>query len=106
MSKSKFTPGPWKINPINSLSIIDNSGNIFRELVCQTNGKERKEAFANSQLISAAPEMYEALQELLHLHSCEQEGISSGQPTYEEWMVAYQKGIAAIEKAEGSISNV
>ena len=35
--------------------------------------------------------MAEAAEELIHLHSCEQEGLSSGQPTPQQWIYAVDK---------------
>ena len=46
-------------------------------------------------------EMYEALSQLVHLHLCEQEGISSGMPTSEQWMEAVNKACDVLEKVEG-----
>lgn len=56
---------------------------------------------ANANLIAAAPKIFEALKKLLHLHSCEMEGLSSGQPTSADWMKAYDNGVSAILKAVG-----
>lgn len=53
----------------------------------------------NAKLAVASPILLEALQQLLHLHLCEQEGLSSGQPTFKDWMEAYDKGVEAINKA-------
>lgn len=36
-------------------------------------------------LIAAAPDILKSLKKLIHLHCCEQEGISSGMPTPKEW---------------------
>jgi hypothetical protein len=62
--ETKFTKGNWAIDPMNSLSIIDDSGDHFNGLICQTNGKGRDEAFANAKLIAAAPEMFKMLQNI------------------------------------------
>ena len=59
------------------------------------------ESEANARLISAAPEMLEALQNLVFLHSCEQEGIDSAMPTRGQWMEAVSKAEKAINKALG-----
>lgn len=59
------------------------------------------ESEANARLISAAPEMLEALQNLVFLHSCEQEGIDSAMPTRGQWMDAISKAEKAINKALG-----
>lgn len=44
----------------------------------------------------------EAAEQLLHLHMCEQEGLSSGQPTREQWLKAVDNLSAALAgEAEG-----
>ncbi len=57
------------------------------------------EALNNARLVEVAPEMYEALRWLLHLHS----GISKGgcgvPITQEEWKEALDSGKNALEKA-------
>jgi hypothetical protein len=42
-----------------------------------------------------------ALKELVHLHLCEQEGLSSGMPTKQQWLEAVDAASEAIRKAEG-----
>ena len=65
----KGTKGEWKINKSNEISIIDNSGDYFNELICQTNGKSGDERKANAKLIAAAPDLLEACNELIELLS-------------------------------------
>jgi hypothetical protein len=55
----------------------------------------------DAQLIAAAPDLLSALEHLVHLHMCEQEGISSGQPGAKDWLTAVDKASAAINKALG-----
>jgi len=98
----KGTKGDWKIGedyhelteiPLNTLNdnivVVDNGGQKI----------EREERQANAKLIAAAPELLKALQDLLHLHSCEMEGISYGQPTANQWMDAVNYGSEIINKA-------
>lgn len=54
---------------------------------------------ANAALVEAAPALLQALQNLVHLHSCEQEGLSSGQPTAGQWYYAVNEAEEAINKA-------
>jgi len=42
----------------------------------------------------------EALQNLVHLHMCEQEGIESGQPTSEQWFKAVEDAEEALRKEQ------
>lgn len=44
----------------------------------------------------------EAAKELLHLHSCEQEGLQSGKPTFEMWFNAVNKLSEAIAGDAGN----
>lgn len=41
-------------------------------------------------------EIREALEELVHLHGCEQEGLQSGRPTPEQWLNAINKAHDAL----------
>lgn len=70
--KPKFTPGPWEIASGSAYRVVwvefGADGKITDcELICDTanNAKTRTpENAANARLISAAPEMYEAMIEL------------------------------------------
>jgi hypothetical protein len=42
----------------------------------------------------------QALERLVHLHLCEQEGLSSGQPTPEMWMEAVNQASEALQTAQ------
>lgn len=56
-----------------------------------------------NNLISAAHDLLDALQKLVHLHLCEQEGISSGMPSKEQWIEAVDEATKAIQKAQGGM---
>lgn len=34
----KHTKAPWRVSKLNPISIIDDSGNIVKDLICQVNG--------------------------------------------------------------------
>jgi hypothetical protein len=55
----------------------------------------------DAKLIAAAPELLAALQNLVHLHMCEQGGLSSGQPSPADWFKAVDQASQAITKAIG-----
>ena len=40
----------------------------------------------------------EKIEHLLHLHACEQEGITSGQPTAQEWLTAVKEASEAVQE--------
>ena len=51
-----------------------------------------------SDIVKQATELHKALSELVHLHMCEQEGLSSGQPTPEMWFEAVEKASEVLNK--------
>ena len=61
----------------------------------------KKEAEANARLFAAAPELLEALEKLVFLHTCEQEGMQLAQPTATQWFDAVNAASHAIQKAKG-----
>ena len=91
---SKFTPGPWKLDKYGS--VITKPG----ERVCfyglsLSGGAEAK---ANGILASAAPDMYEALQEFVAWVEVSQEHGTIKLSTSSQ---AYIKAKAALAKADG-----
>lgn len=97
MTEKRFTPGPWKTN---------RHGDVFagQEFICCSGrAYDRSEADrANSHLIAAAPELYEALANCLgHFDTPvarRQVGINSDIPV---WLVEAR---AALAKARGEQS--
>lgn len=62
---SKFTPGPWRLNPADKNEVIADSEWL---VICRTQpALYQKCGPANAHLIAAAPEMYEALIEVLNM---------------------------------------
>jgi hypothetical protein len=92
----KFTPGPWAVNPF--VAQVDAFGSDGPLAVCQllwpTDERSEAETEANGHLISVAPDLYEALKDLLEV--CEQDN-----PRAVEWRSAIDEARAAIAKAEG-----
>lgn len=106
--KFKGSKGTWSVG-FAFASVVTDNGEGFNQttghsdvdnyggyLIAESILKE-----ADRRLISAAPDMLEALQELVHLHLCEQEGVSSGQPSAAQWLQAVDKAEIAITKALG-----
>lgn len=62
-------------------------------------GKLGLRSLADAVLMASAKKLFSALQELVELHSCEQEGLSSGMPTPEEWTAAVDRASEAIRSA-------
>lgn len=61
MKEPKFTPGPWYRNRYGSLS-SDSSSSILNHVpLSSVMTKRSEEAEANTSLVSAAPDMHEAL---------------------------------------------
>ena len=87
---TKHTPGPWIMN-CESIFQENAMGNVVMIASCGGSALKHEEQLANAQLISAAPEMLEALKAV-----------------YEDWGNAglseecYQDVGKAIAKAKGS----
>ena len=67
---NKFTKGPWEVGSIN-----DEEGEILLSInikapdgyhVSKVSSRSKEEIYANAQLISAAPELLEALEDLIN----------------------------------------
>ena len=108
MKDFKGTPGPWTVKDYgHALAIECKVDNIEHTVVtdhfCYPDFKQHGsiEKLANAHLVSSAPDLLEALQNLVNLHLCEQEGISSGKPTSAMWLEAVDKAQEAIDKALG-----
>lgn len=108
----KGTKGEWKVKHSESKTAWNVVGTelslrykiarcpyLVTKTLKKVNERQRNEQEANAKLIAAAPNLLEALQGLIHLHLCEQEGLTEGQPTYKQWVEAVKKGESAIEKA-------
>ena len=109
---SGHTKGPW--------TIVDDSGNIYgqRRFICSANGSNTKasmldevhnaENWANAHLITAAPDMYEALKRILAAHESKKNivfaiGLRSVGIRQQAYLCNHfaSKARAAIAKAEG-----
>ncbi len=60
--EKKFTPGPWKLDKWGS--IVDSNGDTLKIVGVALPGFNNKEAVANRDLLFAAPELLEALEEI------------------------------------------
>lgn len=94
MSESKRTKGEWRPDPLNSLSIVDDTGNAFHGLICQTNGKSREEALANRDFIINAVNNHDKLVEALRKISNSSMG---------DFQKEGARGVNAAEWAEGLV---
>lgn len=72
---------------------------MLPEGLADTYQKKAFEVFGRTKKEIASNELLEALQNLLHLHSCEMEGLAF--PSKEQWFEAVKKGEEAIQKAIG-----
>lgn len=98
---SKHTSGPWKFTHLKKTGFyhITKELNDNDALMCDLmihDGKEL-EAEANARLISAAPELLEALEYLLQSYRADFNNITGGELNNTE---AVLKAIAAINKAK------
>lgn len=112
MNDTKITSGPWKRRMYNVgiadtgdvdgvVDVVDGHDKViaYVQYGSYSNDHSDDECEANGSLIAAAPEMYEALSQLVHLHICEQEGIGCGMPTYDQWEKSLEKAYFALGKA-------
>lgn len=107
MTKTSHTAGPWKINQQNNYAIIY-AGFTEQICVCKNNADDmmgvlsQEEQSANAKLISAAPDLLEALMALTDIVSgLEAECDSAGIGDLVEVRDAWRKADAAIAKAKG-----
>lgn len=103
----KHTEGDWEIAP-NKLTVFVNNIIVAD---CDTTDEyhsTKSEMEANAKLIAAAPDLLEALNELLCLKNHEDNagqyiadsgGCSVDMPTSEEWKSKWDKALLAIKKA-------
>ena len=89
--KPKHTPGPWEVyeTPFG----FDVIRAERHDLICEPYGPDKK---ANARLISAAPELYEALKELMDV-----QGKSVIGAPVKPWSNAMDKALRAVKKVEG-----
>lgn len=97
MSKPKFTPGPWRVN-YSDIQAKDYDSSEFNLTVARINAfsasrEEQLEEIANAALIAAAPEMYEALENIL--------AYLNQDPTAGDVTYAVSKVEQALAKARG-----
>lgn len=90
---TKHTPGPWRI--VSGIDVVD----FYDYSICSvaTSNKTQAERKANARLIAAAPDMYDALKNIMH-------GIDTGAITSdhdETFANAIKQANAAISAAEG-----
>ena len=78
-NKAQFTPGPWSLcnwmvgnnTPTGEVTICGPEGD---EHICTMDGNEDNQA--NGNLIAAAPAMYEALQQLVHVEQLRKQAVT------------------------------
>lgn len=99
--KTKFTPGPWsspenKSQYSNVRDLFNGNGQRFATIQFGSPSREvtEDEIEANARLIAAAPEMYEALENILRLSIFKAHGTAYDQEQVE-------KARAALAKASG-----
>ena len=93
---SEYTSAPWCIVKDYGRTEIGGSGCIPFQVCIVSEGSG---AEANADLISAAPDMYEALDWMLHVSN----GVSKGGgiPSPQEYADAFDAGETALKKAQG-----
>lgn len=114
MTTPNYTPGPWHVGEHRNIIIYDSQGNAISNANTFHGKHQQGQADANARLIAAAPELLEALKDILHnMDNCpmsaEQEKAFRNNPVCESWRVylssliiqARNQARHAIAKAEG-----
>ena len=65
MTETRWTPGPWKVNPKTPSTVVTPDGMISVSW-SSTDGHYERLAEANANLIAAAPDLYDALDRCLN----------------------------------------
>ena len=100
MPVTKHTPGPWMPHHDKGRLYVETHRD---DVICMVaKGLGTQEDQANANLIAAAPELLEALQEMV---AGDAEAIAEadalGVPFPDEMLTAYRRAVAAIYKATG-----
>lgn len=95
--KTQHTPGPWRVDPSDDGTswIIGNNEGFIADCRCDNNLSE-DQTNANSQLISASPDLLNALEDLFAM-------IQGEFPSILEDNHHFDKITAAIAKAKGEL---
>lgn len=67
MTDTKFTPGPWRVGRSTITRVYCSKGDRIispRDLIGQVEGRYCGQDVANANLIAAAPEMYDVLEQI------------------------------------------
>lgn len=108
MNKPKFTPGPWSVDSGDPFLVTSDADGLF-VAVTETDDRNDDECEANTHLIAAAPEMYEALRAMYYALVSEPivDG-EDGEDGEDCWLLkpsaaqsVMQNALHAIAKAEG-----
>jgi hypothetical protein len=93
MSEVKWTPGHWTYEPEDYAPeyVRGPAGQLIAHVIGDSAGTQ-----ANAYLIAAAPDLYEALQELLHIYT------SEAIPFPHEEELALDLARAALARAKGA----
>lgn len=67
MRKEKFTKGPWRVGPVDDTLVVDASREEIAQALGNHEGEDWESVYANAALISAAPDLYYALQRLVNV---------------------------------------
>ena len=92
---AKYTEGPWERG---YTSQVYKDGKVIAQFFPLNGTREQLyEVFANAQLASAGPELFEALEWLVHI--AHDVGKGGGRPEAGEFEAAVKEGEEALEKA-------
>lgn len=103
MEAPGFTPGPWRVAGADKnfveQYVVHNGEELWGPYVADCSMLD--EGAANANLISASPDMYEALKETLDVLSSRHQNLTTGHWEDGELQLLGQKIEAALLKAKG-----
>lgn len=95
MSELKATPGPWFVEDFDVHALVDGSSRLVAEVSAPGKATTPQTLPANARLIAAAPELYDALSELV--------AMLSGSTRTMNAPDAIDAALAALAKARGEV---
>lgn len=101
MAELKYTKGEWRIHPTHKTDIyaLNNGSKLVAE--CGNPNLPNGEDLANAHLISASPDMYEALKGIMSLHIKDYDSLNMGIGIKTEGGQILIRAEKALAKAEG-----
>jgi hypothetical protein len=96
MSELQVTPGDWRIIEKENTAGWGLCVGTRETIICRVTQRNKDNKRANANLIAAAPELYDALRELLSR-------VANDKDCHAYWCDAQEQAIKALAKARGEL---